>query len=203
MANEYITQAELKATLGLQSETYADADIDMAREAASRVADAYKQTRFYSAVETRLYTGDPLEDYVEIDDLVSASAVTVDLDGNGSYETTWVEGTDFLLDPTNATLDGGPTRKLVLIPAAGRTFPTYRRSIKIQGTFGWAAVPVVVKMATKILAARYFKRGRETPYAIVTIVGEAAAAAARLPAQDPDVATLLDSIPGARRKLLV
>lgn len=202
MPNEYITSAELKATLNLTGETYADPDVAMACEAASRAVDGYKQTRFYSIVETRLYTGDPLETELGIDDLVTATSVTVDTDGNGSFETTWVEGTDFILDPPNAALDGRPTRKLLLVPAAGRTFPTYRRSIKVVGTFGWTAVPPVVKQATKILAARLLKRARETPYGILAIGGEAAATA-RLGRIDPDIAFLLDSLPGSRRKLLV
>ncbi len=47
MANEYVTRTELKATLGIgSSQTYADDDIDVALEAASRAVDAWAEVRW-------------------------------------------------------------------------------------------------------------------------------------------------------------
>lgn len=200
--NEYVTRAELKATLGLTGETYADADIDVAVEAASRAIDNYKRTRFYPSSETRYYSADPSDEWIAIDDLVSVTSVAVDTDGNATYETAWVDGTDFVLDPPNAPLEGRPRRKLRLLGQAGRTFPAYRNSIKVVGSFGWATTPTVVRQAARILAARLLKRGRETPYGIVVVAGDVAAAA-RLGRIDPDVAFLLDNLPASRQRLLV
>jgi hypothetical protein len=50
-----------------------------------------------------------------------------------------------------------------------------------------------VTQATTILAGRYLKRARETPYGILTI-GTDALAAARLGRIDPDVSFLLDNL---------
>jgi hypothetical protein len=55
--------------------------------------------------------------------------------------------------------------------------------------------------AATILAGRYLKRARETPYGIVS-VGADALAAARLGRIDPDVAFLLDNIGGDVAQLL-
>lgn len=200
--NEYVTRAELKAMLNLGGETYADADIDVAVEAASRAIDNYKRTRFYPSAETRYYTASAGDEWIVVDDLVSVTSVTVDVDGNGSYETTWVDGTDFVLDPPNAPLEGRPRRRLRLLGQAGRTFPSYRNSIKIVGSFGWATTPTVVRQAARIYAARLLKRGRETPYGILVVAGEAATAA-HMGRIDPDVAFLLDNLPGSRQRLLV
>jgi hypothetical protein len=193
----YVTATVLKTTLGIGS-SYADADIITAVEAASRACDGYKATRFWATTESRYYTGDPCRRSVDIDDVsVSATAtVLVDLDGDGTYETTWTNGTDYYLGPINAASDGYPFSKLVLSQTAGKTFPRYDNAIKVTASFGWAAVPGGVTQATSILAGRLLKRSRETPYGILVVSGDAVAAA-RLGRIDPDVAFLLDNIPGA------
>lgn len=188
----YVTRDALKVTLEI-GDTYADTDIDDALAGACRVIDSYKRTRFYPTTETRYYTGNRRSCELEIDDANAVTAVTVDIDGDGTFETTWVTGTDFALAPVNAPLTGEPYRKLVLLGQAGRVFPVYLNAVKVDGSFGWAEAPAQVVQATKILAARYLKRARETPYGILTIVGDAVAAA-RLGKVDPDVAVLLDSV---------
>lgn len=209
MALEYITGTVLKATLQLTGETYADADITMACEAASRVVDAYHGVPPGSFLpagtvnQTRYYTADPQLKQVRVDPIVTAGTVSMDALGDGTYSETWVEGTDFYLDPPNAALDGRPKRQLSIRTQSGRVFPSHQRGVRVIGIFGWPDTPAQIEQATKIYAARLFKRGRETPYAILTVPGEAAAAAAHLRSTDPDVATLLDSIPGASKPLLV
>lgn len=200
--NEYVTRAELKTMLNLTGETYADADIDVAVEAASRAIDNYKRSRFYPTTETRYYSAESYDEWIAIDDLVAVTSVSVDTDGNGTYDTSWVEVTDYVLDPPNAPLEGQPRRKLRLLGQAGRSFPSYRNSIRVVGSFGWTVTPVVVRQAARILAARLLKRGRETPYGILLVTGDAVAAA-RLGRIDPDVAFLLDNLPGSRQRLLV
>ena len=108
-SNLYVTTEQLKTTLELEGTSYADDDIDLASEAACRAIDGYTDSRFYPTTETRYYTATPSfgpfsngftdeisgvsEAWLDIDDAVSVSSVTVDTDGNSSYETTWVEGT--------------------------------------------------------------------------------------------------------------
>jgi hypothetical protein len=197
----YVSRDELKDTLELAG-TYADADIDLACEAASRAVDGYTDSRFYPTTETRYYTACVYDTHISIDDAVSVSSVAVDTDGNGSYDQTWVEDTDFYLDPPNSALVGHPKRRIELRSQAGRTFPSYTRGIKVVGSFGWAETPAQVRQAARILASRFLKRSRETPYGIQVVTGDAVALA-RLGRIDPDVAFLLDTLPGKRTVLFV
>jgi hypothetical protein len=200
---DYITSTALKSTLELTGETYADADISAAITAASRVIDAYKNTRFYPTTETRYYTGDPCELRVRIDDLSTSTGATVsiDVDGDGVYETTWTSGTDYYLDPANADLQGLPFNAVTIRRQSGRRWPYYQRSVKVVGAFGWATAPAQVTEACTILAGRYLRRARETPYGIVAIATDSVGLA-RLGRIDPDVAFMLDNITGETPRLI-
>jgi hypothetical protein len=193
LPTNYITSTQLKNTLEIGTATYADDDITTAISSASRVIDAYKDTRFYPTAETRKYTANQSERSLQIDDLVTLTSFTVDLQGNGSYGTTWVQDTDFYLEPINAALDGRPYNQVTLRPQQGDIWPPFNYGVQIGGTFGWTTAPYQVTQATTILAGRYLKRARETPYGILTI-GTDAIAAARLGKIDPDVSFLLDNL---------
>lgn len=191
----YITSTQMKNTLEISGETYADDDITAAIEAASRVIDAYKGTRFYPTAETRKYTASDL-DYCEslaIDDLCGLNTLSVDMDGDGVFETTWTRGVDFYLEPQDADLTGKPWNQISLRQQAGRQWPGYKYAVSVAGTFGWSTAPGQVTESCSILANRYLKRARETPYGIVT-VGTDSLAMARLGRIDPDVAFMLDGI---------
>ncbi len=195
----YVTAAALKTTLNIGS-TYADADIAVAVEAASRAVDGYTNQApglfATTTSQSRYYTACAGESNVTIDPLNSLTSVLIDQDGDGQYETTWTNLTDFVLKPANAVLDGYPYTELELVPQGGRRFSYYLNSIKVTGLFGWASTPGAVTQATSILAGRFLKRARETPYGIVVVSGDAVAAA-RLGRIDPDVAFLLDNLPGS------
>jgi hypothetical protein len=196
----YISAAEMKDTLEITGETYADNDIDDAIEAASRVIDAYKGTRYYPTAETRTYTapvcGSDRWNYdtsLSIYDLCGLVSVTVDMDGDGVYEQTWVRGTDFYLEPNNADLTGKPWNQITLRRQGGKQWPQWQYAVSVAGTFGWSTAPGQVTEACGILANRYLKRVRETPYGMV-MIGSDALAMARLGKIDPDVAFMLDNI---------
>jgi hypothetical protein len=179
LPTNYITNTQLKNTLEIGTATYADDDITTAIASASRVVDAYKNSKFYPVAETRRYTADVSECSIQIDDLVTLTALKVDMQGDGTYDTTWTVDVDFYLEPINAALDSRPYNQVTLRPQGG--------------TFGWSTAPYQVTQATTILAGRYLKRARETPYGILT-VGTDALAAARLGRIDPDVSFLLDNL---------
>jgi hypothetical protein len=193
LSTNYITNTQLKNTLEIGTATYADDDITVAIGAASRVVDAYKDTKFYPVAETRRYTADVNECSVQIDDLVTLTTLKVDMQGDGSYDTTWTVDVDFYLEPINAALDGRPYNQVTLRPQGGDIWPPFDYGVQIGGTFGWSTAPYQVTQATTILAGRYLKRARETPYGILT-VGTDAIAAARLGRIDPDVSFLLDNL---------
>ncbi len=198
----YVSSSAVHDTLEITGETYADADINNAIEAASRVIDAYKGTRFYPTAETRTYTPPVyggLYDWrgcaesLQIYDLCGLTTVTVDQTGNGSFGTTWVQNTDFYLAPFDANLTNKPWNEIRLRPQAAQQWPQWPNSVRVGGTFGWSTAPGQVTEACGILANRYLKRIRETPYGMV-MIGTDALAMARLGKIDPDVAFMLDGI---------
>jgi hypothetical protein len=200
----YISSSALHDTLEITGETYADADIANAIEAASRVIDAYKGTRFYPTSETRTYTASSCDQSLSIYDLNNSAGSTVsfDMDGDGVYETTLTRNTDYYLEPQNAELTGKPWNTITLRAQAGRQWPQWQYGVQVQGSFGWATAPGQVIESCGILAARYLQRARETPYGIVTI-GTDALAMARLGKIDPDVAFMLDNVTDDNTPLLI
>ncbi len=200
--NAYLELEQFKATLNLSGTSYADRDVELAIQSASRAVDGYCDTRFWSSAETRYYTGCPGDRSLAIDDINNVATVLVDMGGDGVYETTWTEGSDFYAAPINAGNDSQPFNRLVLYPQGGKRFPAYENSVKVTGDFGWAVTPPAVTQATTILAGRLLKRSRETPYGILVVAGDAVAAA-RLGRIDPDVAFLLDNISGKTPVLAV
>lgn len=197
--NLYVTADDLKTILGIDADTYADIAVDAAVSAASRAIDGYKGARYYATTETRYYTAaSRLQPRLYLGDLVSVSSVTVDTDDDGSYDTTWTEGTDFYLDPPNAALESLPKRELVLYERAGRNFPDSQLAVKVTGSFGWAATPALVQQAAILLANRLLTRTRTAPLAIQVATAGEAVSMARLGHIDPDVAFLLDQLPSSR-----
>lgn len=192
MADLYVTSAAFKATLTLTGETFADADITVALEAASRGIDRLCRRRFYpdtDANQIRYYQ--PLNGTVYVDDLITLTALATDDYGYGAYTTTWTLNTDFTLAPDNAVADGEPWRTIETHPLGAHTFPnSYPRGVKVTGKFGWTAPPSQVVAATTILAARLMRRSREAPFGIVT-VGIDTGTAMRIGQTDPEVPFLL------------
>lgn len=200
MSSPYITTAALKEILKIPSaQTYADAAIDIAVQCASDVIDAYKDTHYFESDEvTRYYSPQSrLETSLFIDDLVTLTAISIDRAGDLSYDEAWEEDVDFVLDPPNAALEGQPAREIVLLPNARRTFPTTPRAVKVEGTFGWAETPSMVQQASILLANRFLVRTRSAPLAILVATANEAVATARVGRIDPDVALMLDNLPGS------
>ncbi|MEW6473442.1 MAG: phage gp6-like head-tail connector protein [Actinomycetota bacterium] len=134
---------------------------------------------------------------LEIDDLQTLTGLTVvvDLDNDGVYEETLVNGTDFDLYPFNAAAEGKPYTHLVMRTwtTSGTVFlPTTPLSVKVTANWGWSTVPTVVKQATLLQASRFFAR-RNSPYGIAGSpeLGNEMRLLERL---DPDVAIMLRTV---------
>jgi hypothetical protein len=184
MAADYLTLAELKAALAMSSETYADPEMTQAITAASRAVDDFCGRFFYkdSSDVTRKYT--PVaRDFAYIDDL-SAAPTSVANQG-----TTLVLGTDYVLDPANALLDGGPYDTLRSATGVDLFAQGTPDSVVVVGKFGWPAVPPEVKSSATILAARLTRRIREAAFGFIGIGFDGGAA--RIPITDPDLRMLL------------
>lgn len=197
---QYVSSAELKQTLTLTGQTFADADVALAVEAASRGVDEACGRRFWldaDANQVRYY--DATDPWVcRIDDLVELTGVAVDADGSGSYDQAWTLGVDFTLTPVNAQANGRPWELLNRHPQGRYVLPTsWPQAVRVTGRFGWLAVPPGVKHATSILAARLLKRAREAPFGVAALgidAGTGMMHSARVAARDPDLRFLLSGV---------
>ena len=190
---DYLTSAELKATLELTGETFADDDVSLAITSASRAIDNICSRRFYldaDSTSVRFYTARNHR-IIEIDDLVTFTSLEMDINGDGVYEDTWVEDTDFVFEPFNAVADGEPFTVIRRRRLGTFRMPTWiERGVRLTGQFGWAAVPSEVKSATGILAARLISRSREAPFGVIGF-GMDTANAVQIARTDPDVQMLV------------
>ncbi len=200
-SNVYVQREEFKATLSLAGESFANEDIDLALQAASRAIDEMCQRRFYAdsdAAQVRYYSPSS-DDVLYIDDLVTLTSLKTDEGGDGVFETTWTLNTDFTREPLNAAADGKPWTKIRVHPAGGKVFTTaYPRTVEVTGKFGWTTPPAAIAHATTILAHRLLKRAREVPFGIAGIGLDGSAV--RIAAADPDVLSLVQ--PFSRRVMV-
>lgn len=201
----YVELEELKSTLELSGGTYADRDMQLAIEAASRGVDQATGRRFYldpNATQVRYYSPDRTG-VVNLDDLAALTSVAVDRGGDGTYEEAWVENTDFVLEPLNAPANGEPWKSLRVLSRSnfGGLVTDYPSSLRVTGQFGWAEVPAGVKWMTSLIAARLLRRTREAPFGIIQIGLDGAAVRAASMARDPEFAFVLEGV--QRRRLLV
>lgn len=195
----YITSDQLKATLDLTNNSYADADISAAITAACAAIDNLCNRRGTTsrggfeqdadANQIRYYNPYDLGK-IDIDDLVTLTTLATDPTGDNTWQNTWTLDTDFDLDPLNAAAEGWPYTRITVRPNGAYVFPTsFLRSVRVTGKFGWPAVPGAIVQATTLLASRLVKRAREVPFGVVAVNLDGAAV--RIAKSDPDVMVLV------------
>lgn len=189
-SNLYVTEDEVKAAAQLLGETFADGDLDIIRPAVCRAIDAYKKTTFYPHTGVRYYTPKRGAWSLPIYDLNTLTTLEVDADGDGTWETSWTNGSDFYLEPANASDDGIPYNLVRLNDYASPTFPHTRNSVKITASWGWAETPPQVVLAAQKLCVRELHQLRSAPLGIVI----ASDVAARIGSVYRDIAYLLDTL---------
>ena len=188
IVNGYCTLAEIKASARI-TDSVDDTLLELAVESASRMVDSYTQRYFYNAgTATRLFA--PQDSYVtEIDDSISISVLQTS-DGD-TFGTTWA-AKDYQLEPLNGNVDGltgHPATRIRAVDDFLFTVLDGEATVRITGVWGWSAVPIAVKQATVIQAARIFKRN-DSP---LGIAGFGEMGAVRVGVQlDPDVKHLID-----------
>ena len=184
----YVELERFKTSVDLSGTSYADLDVLAAIQAASRQIDLACDRRFWKDTvdSTRYYTADSSA-FCRIDDVADVTTVTLDMDGDGTYETTWTENTDFTFLPLNAETDGWPRTGLNV--AVGNYLPSAPRAVRLVGKHGWDAVPSPIETATTLLAARLVKRAREAPFAVAGLGFDGVAV--RVPRFDTDVEQLI------------
>lgn len=191
----YAELAELRAYVGIAdpTDTASDDLLQLALDAASEQVDAYTRRTFTAdaAPTQRLYSPEHPW-YVNIDPVTTSVGLVVatDDDGDGTFETTWTEGTDYRLEPLNAAVEGDAWTRLAAL--GPRTFPrhTRRPGLRVTATFGWPGdVPAAIKEATLIQASHLYAR-RHAPFGVAGSpeLGSEIRLLARI---DPDVESLL------------
>ncbi len=188
IVNGYCSLAEIKASARI-TDSVDDSLLELAVESASRMVDSYTQRYFYNAgTATRLFV--PQDSYVaEIDDLITLT--TLQTSDGDDFGTTWA-AKDYQLEPLNGNVDGltgHPATRIRAVDDFIFNVLDGEATVRVVGVWGWSAVPIAVKQATIIQAARIFKRN-DSP---LGIAGFGEMGAVRVGVQlDPDVKHLID-----------
>lgn len=196
VANEYVDLPTLKSALGVESDdTTRDTLLASALAAASRGIDRMTGRRFWldtTAVE-RTYNPrgrtvcDTDGERLIVDDIGVTMGMVVET-GSGA---SWSAVTGYETAPDNALVQGRPVTAL-LQPAGSWGYGTCR--VRVTARFGWPAIPDEVVEATKIQAARLYRR-KDSPEGVT---GSAEWGVVRLSRVDPDVYALVQhlTLPG-------
>jgi hypothetical protein len=169
----YCSVEELKSRLGI-TDTSDDFEVSLAVAGASRSIDEICGRYFWRGTDTRTYVPETWFRQ-NLDDLVSVTTFKVDRDGDGVFEETWTQGTDYALEVAPArynTTAKGETWPYTAaqVITGGRLLPfvwlwSHLDRVQVVGTFGWPAVPIAVKNATLIAAADLF-RLKDAPFGV-------------------------------------
>jgi hypothetical protein len=191
LTNGYCTIAQLKSAdvLNFATTTVHDEILETVIEAVSRTIDERCARHFFSVTEARYFTP---RNYscLDVDDIASSSAVSIetDLNGDGTFEYTW-SSTDYNLAGYNNSSKSWPYTIIETTPQGLYTFPAIRRGVKVTASWGWAAVPKNINLACILQSNREYKR-------FVTPLGQAGASPVgtitlSIPKLDPDVEALI------------
>jgi len=196
ITNGYLTTAEARTYAGLSD--LADTELlDDVVTAVSRAIDnACQRTFFQQTATARTFATDYGTKLVlgAFNDLVSATTLKFDEDGDGVFEKTIAAANFALLPPDGGGFpETGPYTHVelynsTLFPVPGGTAGSGRTHLtQITGTWGWPAVPAQVKQACRLQVARVMKR-QESP---LGVAGFGEFGVVRVSRLDPDIDAML------------
>lgn len=155
--NTYATIRDLKARLDIINDDF-DVDLEQILEAASRQIDGWCGRAFTAGDTVRRLTADSGFLMILPEDLYEITAIAVDRDGDGVYETSW-EVTDVDTQPYTVPHQ-------VLRPRNGRVFPSHRYAVQVTGLWGFGGdVPPAIREACLLQSARLYKR-KDAPFGV-------------------------------------
>lgn len=176
LGDPYVTAAQLKTRLGISDSTD-DAAITSAVNSSSRWIDNFTNRRRFgfnvATAATALTFRPSTLCRAQVADISSTTSLVVKVDAgrDGTYETTWTNGTDFILEPLDAVYATGDSRPYTSITTVeGQRFPSYtdRPSLQVTALWGWPAVPSVVSEACYQLAEETFKL-KDAPFGVAGV----------------------------------
>lgn len=166
ISNGYVTLAEARDWLAL-SDADDDTLLERVIEASCRAIDAHCARKFNldTNATARVYrAASPL--LVITDDIGTLTGLVLktDDDDDGSYETTW-DSADYQVEPANWSAHSAPITRLRILD--GYLPCSHRYSVQVTAKWGYPSVPVEIKQATLMLAARFYKR-KDSPHGMVS-----------------------------------
>ena len=188
--SDYATVEQLKAALRI-TDDIDDTLLSTAIDAASRWVDGWCGRNFAvaSATATRDYIPSGRMEPLLIDDVTTVVSVKIDEDLDRSFATTLNE-IDYQAEPVNGRAFGNDYPYTRLRPQEDGYWPVSysRATVRVEGTFGWPAIPDAVREATILQASRLFTR-LDSPLGVAGF-GEMGAMRVSFKG-DPDVMMLL------------
>jgi hypothetical protein len=188
--SNYATLAQVKAALRI-TDQIDDSLLNTSISAASRWIDGYTGRSFVNAAAgTATYVPTGRMDDLAIDDVTSVTSIAIDENLDGTFSTV-LRPIDFLLLPVNGRSGGIPVPFYRVRPQEEGYWPTGygRATVRVEGVFGWPAVPDAVREATILQASRLYTR-LDSP---LGIAGFGDMGAMRVSFKgDPDVMMLLE-----------
>ena len=188
--SNYATLAQVKSALRI-TDQIDDALLNTAISAASRFVDSYCDRSFSKSTAVRDYVPTGRMDPLIVDDIHVVTAVKIDEDLDRTFGTT-LRPIDFQLEPVNnraAGQDGWPYVRIR--PQEEGYWPLAmerRATVRVEGTFGWDAVPDAVREATILQSSRLYTR-LSSPVGVVSFGDMGAIRVSKF--VDPDVDMLL------------
>lgn len=134
MPHSYLGRDDLKRVLGTTS-TAEDVALRRALEGVSEQIDRWMDRTFQPYQASRIYTARDAWT-LDVDDLLSVSAVKFDQDGDRVYEVT-LATSDWELGPPNAPVRREPYQWLDMQPNGSYRLDRTRRGVQIVGTWGY------------------------------------------------------------------
>lgn len=165
-APKYITTGELRPYVRI-TDASENIYLDLAVEAASRAVDRFCNRQFGStaSVEQRTFEVMWSPKYgryrTRVDDIATDTGLVVTVSGST------LSASDYTLLPRDADLKGRPWTQVLTSSATRPTLGTGPRTIAVDATFGWSAVPDTIKQATLEQAATFFT-DRHSPQGIAS-----------------------------------
>lgn len=188
----YCSLSDVKSAMNI-SDSVDDTLLTGTIEAASRLIDGYCGRDFAVAAGTTSRDYAPTGRYepLLIDDATTIVSVKIDDDLDYSFGET-LTSADWQAEPLNARAAGQSWPYTALRPLEDGYWPldrTGRRTVRVEATFGWPALPEGVKQAAILQSSRLFAR-YDSP---LGVAGFGELGVVRVGARlDPDVAMLLE-----------
>jgi len=170
VTNAYCTLDQVRSSLGI-NDTMDDTYLTLCVNAASRSIDKYVGRKFWvdTLVTTRSFFADDAYCLTVEEGISTTTGLIVQTDpgGDGTFDTTLVLNTDFLLRPVNAAsvYPAEPYTEIFSINGILPILTNGRPGVQVTAKFGWPAVPDDITLAC-VLLAKDNAKSKDAPFGV-------------------------------------